>query len=124
VDLEAVRTVEGGYDALLPASTRTHLRRTRGLLGELEVEVATEEAHALAIYEELLRLHEKRWLARGLRGAFSEPWFENFHRNLIVKRFAHGEIQLVRISSGNSTLGCLYNLVSRGRVTFYQCGLQ
>jgi CelD/BcsL family acetyltransferase involved in cellulose biosynthesis len=123
VDLDAVRNIEGGYEALLPASTRTHLRQTRAVVGEVELEVATDEAHALDIYSEMLRLREERSLARGLRSAFAEPWVETFHRNLILKRFAHGEIQLVRVSSGNSTLGCLYNLISRGRVTFYQCGL-
>ena len=40
-----------------------------------------------------------------------------------MKRLRHGEIQLVRVSSNGSTLGCLYNFVSRGRVTFYQAGL-
>jgi CelD/BcsL family acetyltransferase involved in cellulose biosynthesis len=123
VDLEAVRNVDGGYEALLPSSTRTQLRRTRQLLGDVEIDVAGDEAEALDIYSELLRLHENRRIARGLRDAFAEPWIETFHRNLILKRFAHGEIQLVRVSSGNATLGCLYNFVSRGRVTFYQCGL-
>ncbi|HTL32163.1 MAG TPA: GNAT family N-acetyltransferase [Kofleriaceae bacterium] len=123
VDLEAVRHIEGGYEALLPANTRTQLRRTRGLLGDIELEVARDEAQALHIYDEMLRLPEKRSLLRGAFGG-RDPAFENFHRNLIVKRFAHGEIQLLRVSTGNSTLGCLYNLVSRGRVTFYQCGLQ
>ena len=29
----------------------------------------------------------------------------------------------MRVSSARKTLGCLYNLVSHGRVMFYQCGL-
>ncbi len=123
VDLDAVRNIEGGYEALLPASTRTHLRRTRSLLGDLDIEVASDETHAMDIYGEMLRLHARRWASRGLRGAFAEPWFESFHRSLILKRLRHGEIQLVRVTANGSTLGCLYNFVSRGRVMFYQCGL-
>jgi CelD/BcsL family acetyltransferase involved in cellulose biosynthesis len=71
----------------------------------------------------MLRLHARRWAARGMRGAFADPWFERFHRRLILSRLAHGEIQLVRVRSGGTTLGCLYNLVYRGRVMFYQSGL-
>lgn len=123
VDLEAVRTVEGGYDALLPASTRTQLRRTRSIVGGVDIELATDTRKAMDIYGEMLRLHARRWAGRGLRGAFADPWFERFHRRLILSRLPHGEIQLIRVSSGGTTLGCLYNLVYRGRVLFYQCGL-
>lgn len=123
VDLEAVRTVEGGYDALLPASTRTQLRRTRSITSEIDVEVAVDERQAMDIYGDLLRLHARRWALRGRRGAFADPWFEQFHRRLILSRLPHGEIQLMRISAGGTTLGCLYNFVYNGRVTFYQCGL-
>jgi CelD/BcsL family acetyltransferase involved in cellulose biosynthesis len=123
VDLDAVRTVDGGYDALLPPSTRTQLQRARGLTGGIDLEVAADERHAMDIYGELLRLHARRWANRGLRGAFAAPWFERFHRQLITNRLAHGEIQLMRIKSGDATLGCLYNVLYRGRVSFYQCGL-
>jgi hypothetical protein len=124
VDLDAVRSIDGGYDALLPASTRTQLQRARTRLGAIDLEVATDARHAMDIYGELLRLHARRWAARGMRGAFADPWFERFHRQLITNRLAHGEIQLMRIKSGDATLGCLYNFVYRGRVVFYQCGLQ
>jgi CelD/BcsL family acetyltransferase involved in cellulose biosynthesis len=123
VDLEAVRTVEGGYDALLPSSTRTQLRRARSLIGDLDVEVAADEPHAMDIYGELLRLHARRWANRGMRGAFANPWVERFHRRLVLARLRHGEIQLMRVTSGRTTLGCLYSFVYRGRVSFYQCGL-
>jgi hypothetical protein len=123
VDLEAVRGVGGDYVALLGASTRSQLRRARRITGELQVEVASDHDHALDIYGELLRLHARRWNSAGQRGAFHDPWFERFHRRLIQERFRHGEIQLMRLRAGDTTLGCLYNLVSRGRVLFYQCGL-
>src|SRR5690606_33777740 len=44
-------------------------------------------------------------------------------RRLIAKRFAHGEILLTRLRAAGTTLGCLYGLVSGGRVLFYQSGL-
>lgn len=123
VDLDAVRAVEGGYDMLLPASTRMQLAHARGLLGSVDLEIALDAAHATDIFDELLHLHTRRWERRGQRGAFADPWFVDFHRALIADRLPHGEIQLMRIRAGDTTLGCLYNFVYRGRVTFYQCGI-
>jgi CelD/BcsL family acetyltransferase involved in cellulose biosynthesis len=123
VDLDAVRGMEGGYVSLLGASTRTQLRRTRRIVGNLDVEVAADETHALDIWGELLRLHAQRWASRGERGAFADPWFERFHRRLITSRLPTGEIQLLRVRAGTTTIGCLYNFAYRGRVLFYQSGL-
>lgn len=123
VDLDAVRGVEGGYDALLPASTRTQLQAARDRIGEIDVEVAADARQAMDIFGELLSLHARRWAARGMRGSFADAWVERFHRSLILDRLPHGEIQLMRVRGGGATLGCLYSFVYRGRVTFYQCGL-
>ena len=123
VDLDAVRAVEGGYISLLGSSTRNQLRRTRRIVGNLDIEIASDPAHGLDIYGELLRLHARAWEARGRRGAFADPWFERFHRQLILDRLASGEIQLMRVRAGALTIGCLYNFVYRGRVLFYQSGL-
>jgi CelD/BcsL family acetyltransferase involved in cellulose biosynthesis len=123
VDLARVRASTGGYVALLGSSTRAQVRRARRVAGPLTVEVAAELDQALAIYDELVALHQASWQARGEPGAFADPWFDAFHRRLIARRFAHGEIQLVRVRAGGVTLGCLYNLVANGRVLFYQSGL-
>jgi CelD/BcsL family acetyltransferase involved in cellulose biosynthesis len=123
VDLESVRSVEGGYISLLGASTRTQLRRTRRIVGDLDLEIAEDIHQALDIWSELLRLHARRWADRGERGAFADPWFERFHRRLIETRLPSGEIQLMRVRAGTTTIGCLYNFVYRGRVLFYQSGL-
>lgn len=123
VDLDSVRSVDGGYLALLSSSMRAQIRRARREVGELTIEIAGDERHALDIYAELVRLHARRWHMRGERGAFGDPWFDQFHRRLITNRLLHGEIQLMRISAGGETIGCLYNLTHRGRVLFYQSGL-
>ena len=123
VDLARVREAPGGYLSLLGSSTRAQIRRARRELGELAVEVATDPAHAADIYDALARLHVARWRAAGQPGAFSDTWFDGFHRRLIADRLASGEVQLVRVRAGGRTIGCLYNLVHRGRVAFYQSGL-
>ncbi len=123
VDLARVRAAPQGYVSLLGSSTRAQLRRARRTLGSIELEVAADLERAYAIYDELVALHQASWVARGQPGAFADRWFDAFHRRLIDKRFAHGEIQLARVSAGGETVGCLYNLVKNGRVLFYQSGL-
>lgn len=121
VDLERVRASD--YVALLGSSTRSQLRRARRNAGPLVIERATTHASATDIYDELIRLHTSRWQERGEPGAFADPWFTAFHRRLIADRLDHGEIELSRIRAGERVVGCLYNFVWRGRVTFYQSGL-
>jgi CelD/BcsL family acetyltransferase involved in cellulose biosynthesis len=121
VDLEAAR---GGYLAKLSSQTRSQIRRAQKAAGTLAVEVATDLAQAISIYDELCALHIAQWRARGHPGAFADPWLDRFHRRLIAKRFAAGEIQLVRVRAGTSTLGCLYNFVWGGRVMQYQTGFR
>ena len=122
VDLARVREA-GDYLNILSSNTRSQIRRARKRLGNCELQAAATLPEALAIYDEMIALHTASWRDRGEGGAFADPWFERFHRRLIEQRFAHGEIQLLRLRRGDQTVGCLYNLVANGRVLFYQSGL-
>lgn len=121
VDLERVRAKD--YASLLGSSTRSQLRRARRNAGPLQLERATTLAQADDIYDELVALHTARWRERDQPGAFADPWFTAFHRRLIHERIGTGEIDLLRIRAGERTVGCLYNFVWQGRVSFYQSGL-
>lgn len=122
IDLERVRGSADGYVSLLGSSTRAQVRKALRAAGDATVEIAADDRHAQDIYEEMVELHQRSWRMRGHPGAFADPWFDRFHRRLIAQRFRHGEIQLVRVKSGELTIGCLYNFVAAGRVLFYQCG--
>ncbi|MBA2544320.1 MAG: GNAT family N-acetyltransferase [Deltaproteobacteria bacterium] len=121
VDLEAARS---GYLAKLSSQTRSQIRRAQKAAGTLSVEVATDAAKAIEIYDELCVLHIAQWRVRGHPGAFADPWLDRFHRRLIATRFAAGEIQLIRVRTGSATLGCLYNFVWGDRVMQYQTGFR
>lgn len=120
VDLDKVRAT--GYVPLLGSSTRAQMRKAQRAAGEVSVEVARDEREALAIYTELVALHQRSWRERGQPGAFADPWFDAFHRRLIARRIDHGEIQLIRVRNRELTIGCLYNFIAAGRVLFYQSG--
>lgn len=121
VELERVRAQ--GYPKQLSSSTRSQLKRAQRIAGPLEVTVAQDLREALAIYDELAALHGAQWRVKNKPGAFADPWFDRFHRRLIAQRFAHGEIELLRVRNQSQTIGCLYNHVFRGRVLQYQSGL-
>jgi len=126
VDLEKVRQKSGDYLALLGSSVRSQVKRAYKLYeaqGRLSTEVGDTLPAALSIYRELIDLHNASWQKRNESGAFATEYFREFHRTLIEKRLAVGEIQLLRIKCGEKTIGCVYNFVFGGRVHFYQSGL-
>lgn len=125
VDLNKVRLAKGDYLSLLSRNTRSQIRRSFRELekfGSLDLEEASDLEHAWLIYAELVQLHQNVWQSRGEPGVFSSKLFCRFHDQLITARFDIGEVQLLRISAGKHTVGCLYNFVWQGKVYFYQCG--
>ncbi len=123
VDLEKVRAT-GNYLQLLSPNARWQVKRAyRGYTeqyGPVRLKVASTLEEARATYSELKQLHQARWQAKGQSGAFSSEYFDNFHRRLIERRFGTGEIQLLTVLAGSRVIGCHYNFIYNGRVSFYQ----
>lgn len=125
VNLERIRTEDGLYSASLSANTRAQLRRaTRqfSALGELRIVHAGTADEALEMLEGMIPLHQAYWHQRGKPGAFSQPAFVSFHRQLIRNGFDRDRIQFLRCEAGTSVVGYLYNFVKDGRVYAYQSG--
>jgi hypothetical protein len=125
VDLDMIRRQGKDYLSLLSANTRAQIRKSYRLCEKtpVQLEAATDVQSALDIYDEMIVLHNQVWTTRGVEGAFSSEYLNQFHKNLISKRFAHHEIQLLRITCGDQTAGCLYNFVYKNNVYFYQSGI-
>jgi len=127
VDLEALRAAGGDHLAVLSRNTRERVRRSLRRyreVAELRVEEATSVAEALAMFDEMVTLHEARWHALGKAGGFASPARRDFHRTFVQRAHGAGHIQLLRVGHGERTLGVLYNLVANGHVCFYQSGLR
>lgn len=110
-----------GMAATLSRNARQQLNRNlRDLsrFGALCVEEADDPATRLAWFEALKDLHIRSWSRRGKRHAFSEPYFETFHRALV----SSPAVQLLRIRAGRHVLGYLYNFRFGGAVYAYQSG--
>jgi CelD/BcsL family acetyltransferase involved in cellulose biosynthesis len=114
-----------GIEPLLSSNARQQLRRSLRACerkGHLSVEIARDRKTALKFFEGLKTLHVRSWERRGRRHAFATPFFETFHRALIVNGLGDGNIDLVRMSVGAQVLGFLYNFRRNGTVSNYQGG--
>lgn len=92
--------------------------------GPIELVEASNTAEALLFFDGLKALHTERWELKGGLGSFANPLWEKFHRALIKTRFAHGEVQLLRVNNTNGTMGYLYNCIWRNRVYVLQTGFK
>ncbi len=125
VDLAKTRAAGGGFLAGRSANTRYQLRRSArsyAARGDLTVRRAADAAEAAAFLDALAVLHQRSWTGRGKPGAFANPCFLRFHRELIARGHPRGEIDLLRVSAGGTVLGYLYNFLWRGAVASYQSG--
>jgi len=113
----------------LGRSTRYQLRRSRRRYeaeGVVTLRRAGDVEEALAFFGGLATLHQQRWTARGLPGAFAEPAFVAFHQTLIARGLPRGEVELLRVSvenaAGERVIGYLYNFIWRATIYAYQGG--
>jgi CelD/BcsL family acetyltransferase involved in cellulose biosynthesis len=127
VDLLGIRSTGASYLSCLTANTRYQLRKANRhyeQIGALETHLATTLQQALDLYEEMIELNIRTWQKRDQKSAFESPFFRHFHRELISRRFPHGEIQLLKLTCGGDAIGVLYNLCMARKVFFYQCGFR
>lgn len=125
VDLDKIRSNNDDYFGLLSPNRRQQIRRSikeYEKFGEIEIFIAGNTDEALELFDELTEIHQKTWTEEGHTGALSGTYIIDFHKNLISRRFEHGEIQLIKVSAGDHVLGCIYNLIYEGKVYFYICG--
>jgi CelD/BcsL family acetyltransferase involved in cellulose biosynthesis len=122
-DLAAIRAGGGDVQAALSGGVRRRAARALRGLGDVETEWAATPAQAREILEQLVALHQARWRAAGELGAFASPRFRAFHAELVERLLPRGEAILFRVRAGGETIACLYALVDRGRVLFYQGGV-
>lgn len=126
VDLEKVRAAGGDCLVCLSANRRSQLRRSLRLLqdrGTVDVHAAQNVDQALRYFDDLKTLHQSHWKKKGEPGAFSNPRWEVFHRELIKAGVPNGSAQLLRISAGECVIGYIYSLVRNGYVSMIQSGI-
>jgi CelD/BcsL family acetyltransferase involved in cellulose biosynthesis len=125
IDLGALRRSGRDYLAGRSANTRQQLRRSLRLFeasGPISVTRADSLKAAHADLDHMAELHQAVWEGRGKPGSFASPFFRRFHHTLIDTGFPRQEVVVIKISSGETLIGFLYNFTWRQRMSAYQSG--
>ena len=124
VDVGMLRRERLGYLEYLSANTRYNVRRSMRLYdewGPLQLSRPTSVDEGLGWLDELRRLHEIRWQAKGKGGAFANPFFGHFLRR-IMQRSLREHWDMMKICAGSTAIGYLFNFVYGGMAMNYQSG--
>jgi CelD/BcsL family acetyltransferase involved in cellulose biosynthesis len=125
IELKDVRKSGTTYLGTRSANCRQQIRRSMRLFeiyGDLRLEEAHSIEEARSIFDDMKRMHQIGWQARGKPGAFAVPFFEQFHSALLEEAWPAGRIDLLRLRAGSKMIGCLYNFLFRGDAYAYQSG--
>ena len=125
VDLDRLAASDGELFPVLSSNARQQLRRAIRYFerfGQLRLDRAAHPGEARNYFAELKDLHIATWQSRGKPHAFSRPFFEAFHHELIDRHVADGAVQVLRARAGSRLIGYLYNFRLSDRVYTYQSG--
>ena len=125
VDLDRLAASDGELYSVLSSNARQQLRRAIRYFerfGEVRVDHAVHPGEARNYFAELKGLHIATWQSRGKPHAFTRPFFETFHHELIDRHIADGAVQILRARAGSRLIGYLYNFRLFDRVCTYQSG--
>jgi CelD/BcsL family acetyltransferase involved in cellulose biosynthesis len=125
LDLEPLRVAGADILERVSANSRQQIRRAmRHYGGEDALGIATAGPAEIGPWlEEAAALNEATWRRRGQPGAFATDYLRRFHRALMERALARGELDLLRIASPCGFVGMLYNLRFRGVAYAYQSAL-
>ncbi len=121
-DLRTVRESGAELITAFGDSTRKGIRQNLRHCGPVEVEWTETPAAAHSVFDELITLHQERWIAEGQPGCYASPRFTAFHRELIERLVPAGLMTIVRVKANGVTMGCSQVLLDRGRALVYQGG--
>lgn len=110
----------------LTSSMRYKIKNEKRKCAKLElinISKADNERSLALFFSELVSLHNKRWQAKGLAGAFMNDQFFSFHRGILPRLLESGKLELVRITENGDTRAVLYNIFYGKKIYFYQSGI-
>lgn len=116
-----------GFEAYLASLSSKSRMRARQEMRKVERSGALFEladaAQAERYFDELIRIHQERWVADGRPGCFAAPRFTEFHRRLVREWVAGGRVILARLSHRANTFVVLYGFVTGRKFDLYQLGV-
>ncbi len=113
---------KSAYDQL-SYSTRKKTRKNLKIYGKLKCEWAETIEQADDIFNNLMQLHQARWVSAGEPGVYASQRFVNFQRDIILQLLPEKKVGLFRLSDDKEILGCVHVFIDRNRALSYQAGL-
>ena len=113
-----------GLKRVIPRTRLQGLHRARRratAAGGIVLETIGEEQLDAAM-DDLFRLHDRRWRARGERGVCSDPRVQGFHRMAAVGLLTAGMLRLYRLSIDDTALAVCYGFAAKGSAYAYLSG--
>jgi hypothetical protein len=113
------------YLGRLSKSHRKQVRRAaRQLARRRVVTHYAKSAEELQMgFEVLVQLHQRRWQSLGQRGCFDLPGFLPFHREVSLRLFGEGCVDLTWLALDGRPLAAEYHLLGNDTVYAYQSGI-
>lgn len=123
-----IAVIGDGFEAYLTRlSSKTRMRARQEMRKVARsgamFELATRE-NVDSYFDDLIRIHQKRWIADGKPGCFSSPRFTEFNRLLVSEWAASGRLVLARLSYRGVAHVVLYGFVTKGKFDLYQLGVE
>ena len=113
-----------GLAAIVPRKTLRDLHQARGratAAGVVAIETIGKEAIDEAL-DDLFRLHEQRWRARGEPGVCGDARVQGFHRAAAHGLLAAGMLRLYRLRIGAAVLAVYYGFMAKDTAFAYLGG--
>jgi CelD/BcsL family acetyltransferase involved in cellulose biosynthesis len=116
-------TLDDFYAGIPKAKLRTKFRAVLRKASKAGVTMQRAESapEALAMFDDLVRLHTARWEARGEKGGCSSPVFLDFHRRMLAIYARQGRLWLLRTEVDGNVIAVRY-LLQAGRILYDYLG--
>ena len=110
---------------LLHARKRRKLRyylRKLDAAGGVELEACTSKTDLTSWMEQLVELHQRRWMARGQRGVFASADFSAFHQKLAPVLLEQDKLALYVLNLRGLKVAAVYGFRHGKTISGYQSG--
>ncbi|MFT6071525.1 MAG: hypothetical protein ACJARD_001082 [Alphaproteobacteria bacterium] len=128
VDLQHLRDDNLECNHYFSKSLRYTIRRStkeyEKQFGSIQFERADNVTQAQNWFQELGKLNQIRFQSKNQKSAWDYPNLVQMNRVFINRQFSSGNVEIVRLRAGTTTIGYLYNFVYRGVVYFYMSGIR
>jgi hypothetical protein len=126
VDLDPSYSDINCYLATRSANGRSTIRRAIRFVDEHygEVKLLTyQNRPPTEVWHEMSQLHQERWRHTAENSGFANPYFVQFHEQLMATPTTNCHSEILAFYAGKHCLGYTYNLIKDGHVYFYLSGI-